>query len=87
MGGQSTKLSVVSLEGVETTHFGKNVTKQILNVLGESWDKTLGAYELDICVVHMIRERFDKISKKESVKSNPKAMLRVIKEAKKLKEI
>ena len=77
MGGQATKVSVVSMEGIDATHFGKNVTKQLLNVMGESWDKTLGAYELDLCLANMIADRFDKMSKKESVKALEKTMLRI----------
>lgn len=87
MGGQSTKVSIVSLEGTDATHFGKNVTKQKLDVLGESWDTSLGAYELDLCLADMIATRFDQMSKKESVKRMPKPMLRTIREAKKYKEM
>lgn len=87
MGGQSTKASIVSLEGTDATHFGKNVTKQKLDVLGETWDTTLGAYELDLCLSDMIATRFDNISKKDSVKTITKAMLRTTREAKKFKEI
>ena len=87
MGSSSTKLSVVSLEGQEAVHFGKNVTKQILNVLGESWDTSLGAHELDLCFADMIAKKFDEKSKKPSVRQMVKNMLRIKRESKKFKEI
>ena len=87
MGADSTKVSLVSLEGFDTTNFGKNITKQSLTVLGESWENRLGGYELDICLANMIADRFDQQSKKPSIKDNAKIMLRVIREAKRFKEI
>jgi hypoxia up-regulated 1 len=87
MGSSSTKLSVVSLEGQESVHFGKNVTKQILNVLGESWDTSLGAHELDLCFADMIAAKFDEKSKKPTVRQMVKNMLRITRESKKFKEI
>jgi len=87
MGAQSTKLSVVSLEGVESQHFGRNVTKQVLNVLAESWDTSLGATELDFCLASMIQKRFDDVSKKPSIAQITKSMIRLRKESVKIKEI
>jgi len=58
-----------------------------MTILAESWEQNLGGYELDICLANMIADRFDKISNKPSVKDNARVMLRVIREAKRFKEV
>lgn len=87
MGSLSTKVSIVSLEGKDGTHFGKNITKQSVEVLAESWDSTLGAYELDLCLANFIARDFDAKFGKPTVLNNAKVMHKILRDAKKIKEI
>ena len=57
MGSQSTKVSIIKLSKVENSTTKKMEEK--IEVLGETWDKTMGGYAMDWCVAEHFAKSFD----------------------------
>jgi hypoxia up-regulated 1 len=86
MGSGSTQVSVVSFTGGKERLSQKD--QRFVRVLSKAWDHTLGASEFDVKLMDFFADDFDKVHPgKESIRTAPRAMVRLKKEGRAVKEI
>lgn len=87
MGGRDTEVSVVRFSAVTDA---KNKTYEYVEILGEGYDETLGGKEFDHVLVNILADKFNSMKErkdKSDIRSNPRAMKRLYKEAVSIKDI
>ena len=87
MGGRDTEVSVVRYSAVTDA---KNKTFEYVEILGEGIDETLGGKEFDHVLVNILADRFNALKEREGkpdVRTFPRAMKRLYKEASNIKDI
>jgi len=86
MGSGSTQVSVVSFTGRQDK---LKKEERFVRVLSKTWDETLGASEFDIALMDFFASDFDKLhpSKEGSIRESARAMVRLKKEGRSVKEI
>ena len=87
MGGRDTEVSVVQYSAVTDA---KNKTFEHVEILGEGYDETLGGMEFDHVLVKILADRFNSHKDRQGkadVRTVPRAMKRLYKEASGIKDI
>jgi hypoxia up-regulated 1 len=87
MGSMDTEVQVVRYSSVNLTD---KKTAPLIEVLSETYDSALGSKEIDIIIVNLLAEKFNKLAErkdKPDVRTNVRATKRMFKEATKIKEI
>jgi len=87
MGGRDTEVSVVRYSAVTDS---KNKTFEYVEIMGEGTDETLGGQEFDHVLVNILADRFNALKERQGkpdVRTMPRAMKRLYKEASMIKDI
>jgi hypoxia up-regulated 1 len=87
MGGVDTEVTIARFSAITDSN-GK--AHESVEILAETYDKTLGGQEFDKVIVDMLAEAFDQMPEragKPSVRTNDRAMKRLFKESIKVKDI
>ena len=87
MGGRDTEVSVVRYSAVTDS---KNKTFEYVEIMGEGTDETLGGLEFDHVLVNILADRFNALKERQGkpdVRTMPRAMKRLYKEASMIKDI
>jgi len=87
MGGTDTEVSIARYGAVKD---GSNKTSELIEILGEGYDRHLGGRDFDDVLVGIMADRFNSMKEREgkpSVRTNERAMKRLYKEARKAKDV
>lgn len=87
MGAMDTEVSLVQFSMFNVT---EKKSSPYAHILAEASDKTLGAKDLDIVIVNILADRFNALKEragKPDVRTNVRAVKRLLKDAVKIKEI
>ncbi|XP_076662041.1 hypoxia up-regulated Grp170 co-chaperone protein isoform X2 [Halictus rubicundus] len=88
MGASSTTATLVSYQNVKTKEKGFAETNSHVSVLGVGYDRTLGGLEVQLRLRDYLAKEFDALNKtSNSVFSNPRAMVKLFKEAGRVKNV
>ena len=93
MGSSSIQVTIVTYSSYTIKEAGKNKSIGQFEVMGKSWDSSLGAFNFDVKIAEMLAKRFNDIwNKKASGKGKdlrdfPRPMTRLRVEAVKIKEV
>lgn len=88
MGGMDTEVSLVRYSAIQDPYTNKSF--EHIEILAETYDKELGGSDFDLVLVNLLVERFNSMKEREGkpdIRSNPRAMKRLIKEVVKVKDI
>jgi len=86
MGGQDTEVAIAKYSAVTNE---KKKTVEMVEILSETWDKTLGGGEFDDVLVNIMADEFNNMKErkgKDDVRKNIRAVKRLYKEASKVKD-
>lgn len=86
MGGQDTEVAIAKYSAVSNE---KKKDVEMVEILSESWDRTLGGGEFDDVLVNIMADEFNNMKEregKEDVRKNIRAVKRLYKEASKVKD-
>jgi len=87
MGGMDTEVSIVKYSMFNVS---EKKSSPYMEVLAETWDKELGVADLDIILVNLLAERFNALKERQGkmdVRDNVRAVKRIQKDVRKIKEI
>lgn len=87
MGATDTEVSVVRYSAIADA---KNKTFEHVEILGEGYDQTLGGNQFDLVMFNIMADKFNSMPErkgKPDVRTNPRAVKRLMKEANNVKEI
>lgn len=87
MGGRDTEVSVVRYSAMTDA---KNKTYEYVEIMGEGYDETLGGHEFDHILVSIMADKFNSMKERQGkadVRTIPRAMKRLYKEADSVKDI
>ncbi|CAK9832381.1 Hypoxia up-regulated protein 1 [Anthophora retusa] len=88
MGASSTTATIVSYQNVKTKEKGFVETNPHVTILGVGYDRTLGGLEVQLRLQHHLAKEFDALRKTpNSVFTNPRAMVKLFKEAGRVKNV
>lgn len=88
MGSTGTIASIVSYQTVKVKELGFSETIPQLTVRGVGFDRNLGGLEMDLRLREHLADVFDSQKKApESVRSSPRAMAKLLKEANRVKQV
>ena len=88
MGAQATTATIVGFQIVKTKERGYSETHPQAQILGVGYDRTLGGTEITFRVREYLADQFDEMKKtKTNVRSVPRAMGKLLKEAERVKLI
>ena len=88
MGGRDTEVSVVRYSAVVDSKTNKTV--EMVEILSEAYDETLGGVGFDHCLVKILTDEFNAMPEragKQDVRENARAMRRLYKESGKIKDV
>eukprot|EP01017_Pseudomicrothorax_dubius_P004650 TRINITY_DN10980_c0_g1_i1.p1 TRINITY_DN10980_c0_g1~~TRINITY_DN10980_c0_g1_i1.p1 ORF type:complete len:808 (-),score=233.68 TRINITY_DN10980_c0_g1_i1:102-2525(-) len=90
LGAMSLELSLVRFVAAEQKIKDKKSVVETITVLAEHNNDKVGGYFLDVCLAELLADRFDALPSRRgttSIRQTPRSMQRLIREAKKAKEI
>ena len=88
MGGSDTEVSLVRYSTI--SEGSTNKTFEHIEVLSETYVAGLGSSQIDISLVNLLAERFNALPEragKADIRTNPKAVKRILKEVFKVKDV
>lgn len=88
MGGMDTEVSIVRYSAI--TEKSTNKSYEHIEILAEASDPELGGQDFDLVLLNMIAERFNSLKERQGkpdIRTNPKAVKRLLKEVLKIKDI
>lgn len=88
MGGMDTEVSIVRYSAI--TEKPTNKSYEHIEILAEASDSKLGGQDFDLVLLNLIADRFNSLKErvgKPDIRTNPKAVKRLLKEAVKIKDI
>jgi molecular chaperone DnaK (HSP70) len=87
MGGMDTEVSIVRYSNINHT---KGKTAPYMEILSEAYDKELGSSDIDLNIVNILADRFNALPEREGkvdIRTNVRAIKRLLKDSRKIKEI
>ena len=88
VGAKSTQMSLVDFNSKNVKKGGQNITQNRLAVVSKAWDRRLGGEDITQRIIDKICNTFnEQLGDGEDVRENARAIARIRKQAKKVKEV